>query len=257
MTMNKLKCILIDDEFSGRIVLKELLGKYCPNVDIIGEAASVREAYEKINSLQPDFIFLDIQMPGENGFDLLKKFDEVNFNVIFVTSYDKYAITAIKFSALDYLLKPVDISDLAASVEKVKNRKKISDEPTNLIINLLNNIDVTVNEKKLAIHHTDKVKFLNLSDIICFEAANNYTTIFTSDNQKYTVPRVLKDFEDFLPEQKNFIRLNKGVIVNAAYIQHYSKGEPCIIYLKNKQEYEISRRRKIELKEVLQKLFLE
>ncbi len=255
--MNKLKCILIDDEPSGRIVLKELLTKYCPGVQIADEAASVTEAYEKISSLQPDFIFLDIQMPGGNGFDLLKKFDEINFDTIFVTSYDKYAITAIKFSALDYLLKPVDISDLVSSVEKVKSRKNSAGHPGNLVVNLLNNIDDTVNEKKLAIHHTDKVKFLKLSDIVCFEAANNYTCIFTADDQKYTAPRVLKDFEDFLPEQKNFIRLNKGVIVNVTYIQHYSKGEPCVISLKNKQEYEISRRRKIELKEVLQKLFLE
>jgi len=161
--MNKLSCIIIDDEPSGRIVLKELLVKFCPNVEVLGEAENIIEAYAEIKKKNPDFILLDIQMPGGNGFELLKKFEVIDFEVVFTTSYEKYAISAIKFSALDYLLKPVDVPDLLASIEKVKKTREEKQNNQPLIVNLLNNLDETNTEKKLALHHQDKVKLLNLS----------------------------------------------------------------------------------------------
>ena len=111
-------------------------------------------------------------------------------------------------------------------------------------------------KKKLAIHQSDKVKFINLSEVVCFEASNNYTDIYTYETKKYNTSKVLKDYEDFLPESKNFIRLNKSVIINVNYIDHYSKGDPCIVYMKNKQKFEVSRRRKKEINDILQKLVL-
>jgi two-component system, LytTR family, response regulator len=245
--MNKINCILIDDEAGGRIVLSELLGKFCPDVNILAEAANIKDGYSLINEKKPDFIFLDIQMPGGSGFELLKQFKQIDFDVIFVTSFDQYAINAIKFSALDYLLKPVDIEDLLQSVEKVRKRKAEKEKPQEWVINLLNNLDETKTEKKIVIHHQDKVKLLKLSDIVCFEAESNYTHIFTNDDQKYTPARLLKDFEEFLEKHENFMRISKKAIVNLDYITEYSKGEPYILFLKNGKEYEIGRRKKTEL----------
>lgn len=245
--MNKITCILVDDERAGRIVLNELLTKFCPDVSILAEAENITEAYQLINKLQPDLVFLDIQMPGGDGFELLKKFGEINFDVIFATSFDRYAINAIKFSALDYLLKPVDVADLLSSMEKVRRRKSEKEKPREWVLNLLDNLDENQPEKKIIIHHMDKVKLLKLSDIICFEAESNYTHIFVNDGQKYTPARILKDFEEFLEKYDNFIRVSKKAIVNLDYVTQYSKGEPFILYLQNGKEYEIGRRKKTEL----------
>jgi two-component system LytT family response regulator len=245
--MNKISCILVDDESSGRIVLSELLAKYCPEAQIVAEAENINDAYSKIINLQPDLVFLDIQMPGGDGFELLKKFSDINFDVIFATSFDRYAINAIRFSALDYLLKPVDVDDLLAAMAKVRKRKEEKEKPKEWVVNLLDNLDENNKEKKIVIHHKDKVKLLNLSEIVCFEAESNYTHIFTVDGQKYTPARLLKDFEDYLEKHENFIRVNKKAIVNLDYVTEYSKGEPHIIFLKNGKEYEIGRRKKTEI----------
>ncbi len=247
--MNKIKSILVDDESHGRVVMKELLAKFCPEVEVIGEAESAQDGHALILEKKPELVFLDIQMPGGTGFEMLKKFNKIDFDVIFVTSYDHYAITAIKFSAVDYLLKPVEIADLKNSIRKVVANREKKESTSGWVINLLNNLEESTTEKKFAVHHKDKVKLLNLSDVVCLEAESNYTTVFTSDNAKYTPARTLKDFEDFLAPHKNFIRINKSVIVNLDHVTGYSKGEPCMIYLKNGKEYEISRRKKAEMNE--------
>jgi two-component system LytT family response regulator len=252
--MNKaISCIIIDDEASGRIVLKELLSKFHKDIHIAGEAGTIEDAYREITSKKPDLIFLDIQMPGGNGFELLKKFPVIDFEVIFVTSYEKYAINAIRFNALDYLLKPIDVPDLKNSIEKMKKLKKEQTDRQPLMLNLLNNIDASDAEKKIAVHHLDKVKFIKLSDVICFEAESNYTHIHTTGNERFTPARLLKDFEEYLAEHDNFIRINKSVIVNLDHLTEYSKGEPCFIYMKNGKEYEISRRKKTEMAERMKK----
>jgi len=245
--MNKINCILVDDESSGRIVLSELLAKYCPDVHILGEADNIEDAFRLINEKQPDLVFLDIQMPGGDGFELLKKFDTINFDIIFVTSFDKYAISAIKFSALDYLLKPVDVSDLLKSIEKVRKRKAEKEKPQEWVVNLLDNLDDSKTEKKIVIHHKDRVIFLKLSEIVCFEAESNYTHIFTINGERYTPARVLRDFEEYLARHSNFIRVSKKAIVNLDHVTGYSKGEPHILFLKNGKEYEVGRRKKAEL----------
>ncbi|MGZ3864466.1 MAG: LytR/AlgR family response regulator transcription factor [Bacteroidia bacterium] len=245
--MTEINCILIDDEAAGRIVLTELLAKFCPDVNIVGEAANITEAYNLIKEKKPDFVFLDIQMPGGSGFELLKQFDKIEFDVIFVTSYDQYAINAIKFSALDYLLKPVEIEGLIDSVEKVRKRKIEKERANEWIITLIDNLDEKNKNKKIAIHHQDRVKFLQLTDIVCLEAESNYTHIFTNDGQRYTPARVLKDFEEFLENHQSFIRVNKKAIVNLDYVTEYSKSEPHILFMKNGKEYEIGRRKRTEI----------
>jgi two-component system, LytTR family, response regulator len=250
---NKLKCIIVDDEAPGRLVLRELLAHYCTNVDVVAEAGNITEAYDLITTHKPDFVLLDIQMPGGSGFDLLKKFDEIHFDVIFVTSYDKYAVSAIKFSALDYLLKPVEIQELVAAVGKVEANKNELPQKNQLYLNLLNNLDENTIEKKLPVHHKDKVRLISLGDVVSFEADSNYTQIFTTQDEKYSSAKLLKDFEEVLSSHSQFIRVNKSAIININYVREYSKGTPCIIYMNNSKEYEISRRKKAEIWERIKK----
>ena len=251
--MTKIKCILVDDEAHGRIVLRELLTRFCPGVEIMDEADNIVDAFDKISKLAPDLVLLDIQMPGGSGFDLLRKFEKINFDIIFVTSYDKYAINAIKFSPLDYLLKPVDINELKESIAKVEARKKSKSSTGEWMLQLVNNMDSIPSEKKVALHHRDKVRLVKFSEIVCLEAESNYTHVHTNDAQKYTPARVLKDFEEFFMGLDNFFRISKSVIVNIDYIKDYSKGEPCVLSLKNGKEYEIGRRKKSELMERVRK----
>lgn len=247
----KIKCVLVDDEKNSRIVLKDLLQNFCKEVDVVGEASNVEDAFEVINEKKPHLIFLDIQMPTGNGFTLLKKFDKVPFEVIFITSFDKYAINAIKFSALDYLLKPVDIAELQAAVQKalgVHNKKSSSH---NLIVNLLQSIDEDLKEKKIAFHKNDAVRLIKVSDISHIESDWNYSNIFTSADEKFSSSKTLKEFEEYLHDFPFFIRIHKNSIVNAHHIAKYSKGEPCIITMNDGTELEISRRKKQEVLEIL------
>lgn len=247
--MNTVKAILVDDESHGRILLRELLAKFCPEVQVIAEAGSADDAYDLIQKQKPDVLFLDIEMPGGDGFSLLKRFNRIDFDVVFVTSYNEYAVTAFKFSALDYILKPVEIDELKAAVEKVQRRIADKRHSGKWVLNLLNNVDERSGNKKLVLHHGDKVRLLNLNEVVCLEAQSNYTNVYTADGEKFTPARVLKEFEIFLGPNANFIRINKSVIVNMDCVTGYSKGEPCMLYLSNGKEYEISRRKKAELNE--------
>lgn len=229
--MNKISCVIVDDEESGRIVMKELLALCAPEVEIKGEADDIISAYDLILAQKPDMVFLDIQMPRGNGFELIKKFHAIDFAVIFTTSFDKYAIEAIKINALDYLLKPVDTDELQAAIQKVR-KHKISQGNGN---------------KKIVIHHKDRVKLINVSEVVCLEAENSYTYVHTNDGQKYMPAQLLKGYEQFLEGDDNFIRISRSAIINRNYIKEYSKGEPCVVFLSNGSSYEISRRKKGEL----------
>lgn len=254
--MNNIRCIIIDDEKSGRIVLKELINIYSKHVEVIGEADNINDGYKLITELKPDFIFLDIQMPGGNGFDLLQKFQSIEFEVVFVTSFDKYAINAIKFSAIDYLLKPIDVEELQNCVHKIQVKKEKSIKSENLISNLLSNIQGTNEERKMAIHSADTVKFINLKEIVSIEAESNYCKISCEDGSKYTHSKTLKEVESMLIESTNFLRINRSIMINTSYIKSYSKGNECIVTMKNNENFEISRRKKTELNLVLEKFCL-
>ncbi|HLP11621.1 MAG TPA: LytTR family DNA-binding domain-containing protein [Flavobacteriales bacterium] len=249
----EIKAILIDDEADSRSVLGKLLASFCPDVKILGEATNVEQAYEKINELKPELIFLDIQMPGGDGFSLLKKFKEIPFDVIFVTSYDQYAIEAIKFSALDYLMKPVEVSDLQTAVKKVQEKKAKKELRNQQLQNLTHNLESSGLEKRLTVHYGDSVKLLSLADIAYFEAERNYTNIFTTKKEKFNSSKNLGEYAEMLEPYTEFLRVNKGCLVNINSINSYSKGEPCIITLNGGQTFEISRRKKQEFLERMKK----
>lgn len=248
MMNNNLKGIVIDDEKNGRDVIKSLVNTYCSNVELIAEASNINDAYNLIIELQPDFILLDIQMPGGNGFELLKKFNVINFDIVFITSYDKYAINAFKFSAVDYLLKPVEIDDLIQAIEKIRHKRMLSDKETfDKYTYFLNNISSDALLKNIALQKGDKVYYLKLSDIAYLEAESNYTRIVTISNETFIQSKTLKYYEDLFQDSTLFFRISRSHIVNISHIKSYSKSEPCILTLDNGTELEISRRKKTEL----------
>lgn len=243
---DKIKILLVDDEKDSREVMSNLLRNYFPDLTIVGEAANVATAYREIIDKQPDLVFLDIQMPRANGFSLLQQFEEVAFEVIFVTSFDQYAINAIKFNALDYLLKPVEIPDLQQAVERAI---KIIDKKQNSslqIVNLLQDIRDDATNRKIAVHAGDKVKFLSQSDILYIEADGRYCRIFMNNRAMYITAKYLKDFEAYFGESL-FIRISKSHIINVSHITSYSKGDPCIIEMATGKLFETSRRKKQEV----------
>jgi len=246
MTENKINAILVDDENGSRKVLSKLLNKYVPEINIVGEAESVDGAYELINSVNPQLVFLDIQMPRANGFSLLQKFKSVPFEVIFITSFDQFAINAIKVNALDYLLKPVEINELKIAAEKAFTKIKNKINSNEQVVNLLMDFDINNHDKKVAVHVGEKVILIPVKDIIYIEADRRYSTIFLMA-QYYTTARSIKEFEEYFGNNPLFVRINKSLLLNTQHIKQYLKGEPVIVELINGKMIEIPRRKKTEI----------
>lgn len=249
--MNKIKTLLVDDEKGSRDVLLSLLEHFSAKVEVIGEAANVEEAYRLILSEKPQLVLLDIQMPRANGFELLKKFDKVPFEVIFVTSFDKYAINAIKFSALDYLLKPVEITDLEAAILRVGESIELKANKGPQIINLLHTLEGDVKDRKIAIHSGDKVKMLSELNITFIEGDARYCHVHTNTDEVFTVAKYLKDFEEYLTP--DFVRISNSYLINTRHIKEYSKSEPFTVEMVNGKILEMSRRKRQEVLERLRK----
>lgn len=247
----KIQAIIVDDESKSRLVLRTLITRNFPEIELVGEASNADEAYDLISEIKPQLVFLDIQMPHADGFSLLKRFDDVPFSVIFVTSFNEYAITAIKFSALDYLLKPVEVSDLIPAVKKVVKNIEQQQNIQRQVINLLHSIDDLPETHHVAVHTSDSVRILKETSIVSVVADGNYCIVHTDENERFTTARNLRDFENYFGDGSPFVRISKSLIINATKILKYSKGEPCMIEMVNKEIYEVSRRRKPE---VLQKL---
>lgn len=249
--MAKLRCFIVDDEKSGRELLQKLLVSVSADIEIIGTAADIEQAFDILSITKIDLLFLDIQMPKGDGFSLLKKFNgELPFEVIFVTSYQEYAIQAIKSSALDYLLKPVDRLELSEAVWKAQDLIQSRENSRQLFENLLHNLDEKNSLKKIAIHHNDTVVFVSEHDMEFISADGRYCLINTVSGTTYTVARSLKEMEEIL-SYHFFLRINHSQIINCNYIKSYSKGDPCFLELNSGKAFEISRRRKHE---ILQKL---
>lgn len=247
-----IKILIVDDEENSREVLRRLINSLKIPVTITGEAATAEEGYSLAISTQPDLVLLDIQMPKGDGFSLLKRFENVPFEVVFVTSYDQYAINAIKFNALDYLLKPVEITDLEQAIIKAEQRIQSGGLNNNIrIINLLHSLDKNNVHKLVAVHTGDKVTVLQTENIVYIEGAGRYSNLYTIDNEFYTTARYLKDFEVYFGENSSFVRISKSEIINTQYIKDYTKGETCIIRMTTNKTFEVARRKKQEILEKL------
>jgi two-component system LytT family response regulator len=238
--------LLVDDEEHNRSVLRTMVEAYCPMLKIIDEAENADEAFLKINKHKPQLVFLDIKMPGKSGFDLLKMFGEIDFEVVFVTAFDKFAVKAFEFNALGYILKPIDQTKLLKVIEKVSERIKINANQ-DLVLHFVKSLSDTDHINKLSVHHNDRVIFIRIDEISCVEAGDDKTTIWLNDKSRYFSSKRLSEFENVLEVTGSFMRLSKSVIINSNFISHYTKGEVCIISMKTGQSFEVSRRRKSEI----------
>ena len=216
------KVVLVDDDQKNIIILKTLLRQLNSTIEVVGEANNAAEAARLIPQLDPGIVFLDIEMPFGNAFDLLDNLMPVKFEVIFITAFDEYSLKAFRYSALDYLLKPVDIDDLQIAVQKAEKRielKNSNEQLSNLLFNLKKpGLPLT----KIAIPVNDGFEFVAINELICCESRNNCTIVYTNSGKKYTCTRTIKDYEELLPENV-FFRIHHSFIVNINFIRKFFK----------------------------------
>ena len=219
-----ISAIIVEDEKVSRKVLTEYIKKYCPDIQLLGEAGNIDEAQKLIEQNKPQLVFLDIEMPKGNGFDLLERFKNINFEVIFVTAFNDYAIQAFNFSAAYYLLKPISIDELIKSVEKIKHilAEKTQWSPTKI---LLENIQNAIGqEQKIALPLLNGFEVVKTSDIVRCQANDNFTEFYFVNGKKMMICRTLKFYEELLKDH-GFLRVHKSHLVNKNHIKRYMKGK--------------------------------
>lgn len=239
--MKNIRAIIIDDEKHSRETLKNLIEIYCVGVDIIGLAATINESIKMISTLKPELVFMDIELQSGTGFDILTNLPEVDFEVIFTTAFDQYAIKAVKFSSLDYLLKPIDIEELQRAVEKakrIKNKQDYARQLQNLIQNLQH-----PKESKICLATSDGFEFIHTKEIIYCEANGSYTTFVLTENRKVLVSKHLKEYENLLSEHQ-FMRVHNSYLINLREVKKYSKSDGGYITMNNNDIVSISRSKK-------------
>lgn len=242
-----IKVIIVDDEPKARIVLKVLLEEYASEIQLVGEAASAKEGIELIKMQKVDLVFLDIEMPYMDGFGMLRQFATIDFDVVFTTAYSQYAIDAIKFSALDYLLKPIDIDELEASIKRFKAKKELKKTEKEGIYFLPNDFTNLQNQNsKIALPTTKGFQIVQVSELFYCEAARNYTTFILKEGKKIIVGRNLKYFcERLLPF--GFFRIHESFLINLSHMENYIKGRGGQVILSNGIALDVARNRKKEL----------
>lgn len=252
--MNKLNCLIVDDESNGRAILSALIEKFCPGLHIAGVAQNAEQATQLIQELKSDLVFLDINMPGKSGFELLEQLPEINFEVIFVTAHDNYALKAFRFSAIDYLLKPIDVEELKAAVKKAEEKIVAKAGNTERYQHFFQNIKNIQNPfDKIALATRDGLIFIKISEIIRCESDVNYTWFFLENKEKVLASKTLKEFEEML-EEYNFFRTHKSHLINLSHLSRYVKGEGGSVIMSDGSEVEVSRRNKEGLMKRLQQI---
>ena len=239
-----IKAVIIDDIQEAITVLTSDLQTYCKNIEVIGSANGVVSGAKIIKELKPDLVFLDIQMPDGTGFDLLEIIGEADFKLIFTTASDEFAIKAFKFSAIDYLLKPIDPDDLMKAVEKVEHQHN----PTSRLELLKGNLE---NQKKIALNTVDKIHIVQIEDVIRLESDINYTRFYFEDGSKLMVTKTLKEFDKMLSDH-SFIRIHQSHLVNTNFIKEYTKQDGKLV-LKNGDRISVSSRKKSILMDMISK----
>jgi two-component system, LytTR family, response regulator len=239
-----MKVIIVDDEPDGIITLKKMLELHCPQVEVVATCSNAMIARQKIEELQPDLVFLDIQMPGKSGLDMLAEMREINFEIIFVTAHNDYTIQAFRYSAVDYLLKPVDEDLLIEAVNKA-NKKIQSNQVNSNFDVFLNNMQSlqTQKEMKLCIPSVKGFQVIELKDIIYCEAEGSYTIFHLQKGTQVVASRTLMEYEETL-KATSFLRVHKSFLINLHHIKEYIRGEGGSVVLSNGAEIEVSRRKK-------------
>jgi len=234
-----MRAIIVDDEAKSRNTLKSSLEKYTPDIEVVADAASVVEALKKIKEFQPDLLFLDVQLPDGSGFDILELLPNLSFKIIFVSAYDKYAIDAFKFSAIDYLLKPVEPDLLIKAVEKSSREDKLESLEGKLNVLLGNRKRI----EKIALPSTNGLELVKVKNILYCQADSNYTIFHLQNNQQVMVSRSLKEYDEILTPQ-GFYRIHQSYLIKLSFVKKYIKGEGGSVILENGKELDVSRRRK-------------
>jgi two-component system, LytTR family, response regulator len=248
-----IRTIIIEDESLSQETLTLLLQRHKDDIEIIDTCSNPTDGIESIAKHEPDLIFLDIQMPKMNGFDMLKKINTINFEVIFTTAFDKYAIDAIRTCALDYLLKPVDDEDLTTAIQKCKERMK-EKNTTQHFQNLFNNLtNKNPLDKTLALSASDGISFVKMSDILRVEANGRYAKFYLLNKETILVSKTLGDFEDILSANQ-FFRIHDSAIINLNHVKKYTRGDGGTVLLSDNTELDVARRRKEEFLKLIPKL---
>jgi two-component system LytT family response regulator len=241
------RAVIVDDESKARNALKHLLEKNCSQIQVVGEADGVKAGISLIRAEEPDVVFLDVQMPDGTGFDLLEQINKVDFKIIFASAYDKFAIQAFKFSAVDYLQKPVEAEELINACLRLSEEKQYSEINKKLEVLLSNRNSFD----KIALPSLEGITFVRIKEIIRCESDNNYTNIFLINGQKIIVSKTLKEYDEML-NPFNFFRIHKSHLINIGFLQKYKKGEGGYVVMEDGAELEVSRRRKEDFLRALQ-----
>ena len=242
-----MRAIIIDDEPDCVRLMTLQLKIYCPQVEVIAECTSSEDGLKAIRSHAADIVFLDIEMPKMNGFQLLEAVGDINFAVVFVTAYDKFAVKAFKFSATDYLLKPTDAKDLQAAIQKVERSRKMDSRQMELLKQYLSPTTTTKTfPDKIALPHQDGVVFVELSNILYCEADDNYTRFYLSNGQKHLISKTLRDIQEVL-EERNFLRISRQHLINLNQITKFMKGEGSYVVMTDGQSINVARSQKDKL----------
>jgi two-component system, LytTR family, response regulator len=246
-----IKAILIDDEVHCLDTLNILLADYCPEVNVMEICPSSKKGIEAIEKLKPELVFLDIEMPFMNGFELLQQFKEIPFSVIFTTSYDQYAIKAIRFSALDYLLKPVDPKELVTAVHKIQVQKRApSEEQFRMLMNHINHKESSFN--KIAIPTVEGFELVHVDNVVYCEADDNYTHLYIKNKKRITACRTLKEIEEQMNDFGFFVRVHNSYLANLNEVTKYIRGEGGYLVMSDHSTVNVSRSRKEMLLSKLQ-----
>ena len=238
-----LRTVIVDDELHCTQMLALQLSQHCPAVQVVALCNDSVDSLKVIRHLKPDLVFLDIEMPQLNGFQLLEQLEELSFSVIFVTAYNEFAIKAFKFSALDYLLKPVDTQDLIAAVGRAERQQRLD----------LQQLDFFKQQhyaghypQKLAVPSQGGITFVELKNIVYCESDSNYTKLVLNNGKHYLLSKTLRDVQDFL-EERNFLRVHRQYLINLDHIQMYKKGEGNYLVMSNEITIPVGRQQKERL----------
>jgi two-component system, LytTR family, response regulator len=238
----KLKTIIIDDEQNAVDFINSIIGEYCPGLEVAGKAYNVADGVEKIKELNPDLVFLDVEMPNGTGFDLLTYFPEKDFDVVFITAFNHYAIKAIKFSAVDYILKPININEFVEAVDRVIKKRAINISGNESFKILMENLK-SAYPTRLAIPTADGMEYLNPKDIVRIEADRSYSWFYLTGSRKILVSKHLKEFQEMLSD-RYFFRSHNSHLVNLKYVRKYVRKEGGYIEMQDGSQIPISRTRK-------------
>lgn len=251
-----IKAIIIEDEQLGLQNLKNMLATHCPDVQVIGDAGSIKDGLALLqdSSIEPDVAFLDISLPDGLVFQLLNQIKPINFEVIFVTAYEEYAIKACEYSSIGYVVKPIDPDNLKEALARIRPKEEVEETETEKRLEIFNNYYNNPNAfTKMSISALDGIYFVSIRDIVRFEAEDNYTHIFLISGERITASKTIKSYEDLL-RPFNFYRVHKRHVINLNYMRKFVKGDGGYLVMDDDIKIEVSRRRRPAFMEQLKRL---